>query len=137
MKAYGLTILRVTVGALYLLHAYRLLVVTTPAGTAGFITRAFGLPHPTLLAYIVIAAHGLGGLLLLVGLLTRGAAAVNVLITAMILVRVHVPPHGLLGGPAIFQPGAAGGFEYALLLTAATVTLLLLGSGPLALRPSR
>ncbi len=55
MKAYGLTILRVTVGALYLLHAYRLLVVTTPAGTAGFITRAFGLPHPTLLAYIVIA----------------------------------------------------------------------------------
>ncbi len=137
MKSYGLTFLRVTVGALYLLHAYRLLTVVTPAGTASFVARAFGLPYPGILAWVVIAALGVGGLMLVTGVLTRGAAAVDALIAAVVLVRVHVPPHGLLRASAIIQPGPAGGFEYALLLAVATVTVLMLGSGPLALRPSK
>ncbi len=138
MKAYGPTLLRVVIGGLYLLQAYRLLTVVTPAGTAGFIARAFGLPYPGILAWIVIAAHGIGGLMLLAGVLTRGAAAANALIAAVVLVRVHVPPHGLLrGGSTLIQSAPVGGFEYGLLLTAATVAVLMLGSGPLALRPSR
>jgi putative oxidoreductase len=138
MKAYGLTLLRVTVGALYLLQAYRLLTVVTPPGTAGFIGRAFGLPNPGILAWILIAAHGLGGLMLVAGVLTRGAAAVNALIAAVVLARVHVPPHGLLrGGSTLIQSNPAGAFEYGVLLAVATVVVLMLGSGPLALRPSK
>ncbi|HEV8306483.1 MAG TPA: DoxX family membrane protein [Methylomirabilota bacterium] len=140
MKAYGITLLRVTVGAIYLLHAYRLVAVTTPTATATFIAQTFGLPYPTLMAWLVIAAHGLGGLMLVGGILTRGAAAANALITAVILVRVHVPHGFFLRGPGV-ELGAdrsgVVGVEYMLLLTAATLALLFLGSGPLALRPSK
>ena len=126
MKGYGLTLLRLTVGAIYLIHAYRLLVVTTPAGTATFVARTFGVSHPTLAAWVLITAYGLGGFLLVIGLLTRGAAAATALISAVTLVRVHLP-----------QGVFVLGFEHALLLTVATITLLMLGSGPLALRPSK
>lgn len=129
MKGYGLALLRLTVGATYLVHAYRLLVVTTPAGTATFVAGSFGVQHPTLVAWGLIAAYGLGGLLLVVGLLTRPAAAVDALISAVMLVRVELPQGLSLRAPT--------GFEHALLLTVATIAILTLGSGPLALRPSR
>jgi uncharacterized membrane protein YphA (DoxX/SURF4 family) len=64
--------------------------------------------------------------MLLVGMLTRGAAAVTALVSAVTLVRVQLPQ-------GVLSPS----FEHALLLTVATVTLLMLGSGPLALRPSK
>jgi putative oxidoreductase len=137
VKSYGLTLLRVTVGALYILHAYRLLTVVTPAGTATFVSRAFGLPYPGILGWAVIVAFGLGGLMLVAGILTRGVAAVDALIAGAVLARVHVPPHGLLRGSTLIQAGPASGFEYGVLLTVATVTVLMLGSGPLALRPSK
>lgn len=137
MKAYGLTLLRVTVGGLYLLQAYRLLTVVTPAGTAGIVTRHFGLPYPGLLGWLVIAVYGVGGLMILVGILTRGAAAATALVTAVVLVRVHVPPRGLLHNGALVQAGSVGLFEYGALLLAATLVLLMLGSGPVALRPSK
>ncbi len=140
MKLYGITLLRWTVGAIYLMHAYRLLLVTTPSETAGFIARATGLPHPTVLAWVVIAAHGLGGLLLVAGILTRSAAAVNALIAAVILVRVYLPQGFFLTGAegqwGLYRATVVG-YEYVLLLTLATVAILLLGSGPLALRPSK
>jgi putative oxidoreductase len=114
------------VGALYLVHAYRLLVVTTPAGAGKFAAATFGLPHPGLMGWALIAVYGLGGLMLLVGILTRGAAAAIALVSAVTLVRVQLP-----------QGALSASFEHALLLTAATMTLLMLGSGPLALRPSK
>jgi putative oxidoreductase len=107
-------------------HAYRLLVVTTPAGAGKLAAATFGLPHPGLLGWVLIAVYGVGGLMLLVGLLTRGAAAATALVSAVTLVRVQLP-QGVL----------SSSFEHALLLTVATVTLLMLGSGPLALRPSK
>jgi putative oxidoreductase len=137
VKAYGLTLLRLAVGALYVLHAYRLLVLTTPAGTASAIAQSFTLPYPGLLAWVVIGAHGLGGLMLVLGLLTRPAAAVNALIVAVALARLHVPPRGLWRGGALLESAPVGGFEYGVLLAVATVALLMLGSGPLAVRPSR
>jgi putative oxidoreductase len=137
VKAYGLTLLRLTVGALYLLHAYRLLTIVTPGGAASFVARNFALPYPGLLGWLLIAAYGVGGLLILAGILTRGAAALTALVTAVVLVRVHVPPHGLLRNGALIHTGSVGLFEYGVLLLAATVALLMLGSGPAALRPSK
>ena len=137
MKAYGLTLLRLTVGALYLLHAYRLLTVVTPAGAATFVARTFALPHPGLLGWALIALYGVGGLMILGGILTRAAAAGTALVTAVVLVRVHAPPHGLLQDGALVQAGTIGLFEYGVLLVVATLALLMLGSGPAALRPSR
>ena len=137
MKAYGLTFLRLTVGALYLLHAYRLLTVVTPGGAASFVARQLALDYPRLGGWMLIALYSVGGLLILVGVLTRGAAAATALVTAVVLVRVHVPPHDLLQNGALIQPGTVALFEYGVLLVVATVALLMLGSGPAALRPSR
>jgi putative oxidoreductase len=137
VKAYGLTFLRLTVGALYLLHAYRLLTVVTPGGTASFVARHLALDYPRLGGWVLIALYGVGGLMILAGVLTRGAAAATALVTALVLVRVHVPPHGLLQNGGLIQSGTVDVFEYGMLLVVATVALLMLGSGPVALRPSR
>jgi putative oxidoreductase len=137
VKAYGLTILRLTVGALYLLHAYRLLTVVTPGGAASFVAQQFALDYPRLGGWMLIAIYGVGGLMILAGVLTRGAAAATALVTAVVLVRVHVPPPDLLQSGALIQAGTVGLFEYGVLLVVATVVLLMLGSGPAALRPSR
>jgi putative oxidoreductase len=125
MKPYGITLLRVTVGLIYLLHAYRQLLLSAPLEAASFLGRATGTGHPELWAFAVIAAHALGGLLLVAGVLTRTAALVNGLLALVLLVRVALPQV------------TGVGYEYALLLTAATVALLFLGSGPLALHPSK
>ena len=65
---YAALILRVSTGALFVIHGGLKLFVFTPAGTAGFFA-SIGLPGP--LAYLTIAAEILGGVLLLAGLGTR------------------------------------------------------------------
>jgi uncharacterized membrane protein YphA (DoxX/SURF4 family) len=67
------------------------------------------------------------------GILTRPAAAANGLLTAVTLVRIHIPQGFFLRG----AERAVLGYEYVLLLGVATIALLLLGSGPVALRPSK
>jgi putative oxidoreductase len=71
----GLAILRVTLGAIFLMHGYLGLAVIGPAGISGYTTR-MGYP-PSLgpaLAWYLIVAHSVGGLLLILGLWTRWAA---------------------------------------------------------------
>jgi putative oxidoreductase len=140
MKAYGVTLLRLAVGAIYLMHAYLAVAVTGPTGTASFIGRVTGLPHPTLMAWAVIAAYALGGLLLVLGAFTRWAAAMTALVMAVALVRVHLG-QGFFLSARITDPAAGravvAGYEYVLLLLVASLALLFLGSGPLALRGSK
>lgn len=140
MKAYGITLLRLTLGAIYLMHGYLALVVAGPTATATFLERVAGLPHPTLLAWVLITAHGLGGLLLVLGAWTRWAATANALVMLVSLVRVHLAQGFFLKGVIVDAAAAratAAGYEYPLLLVAATFALVFLGSGPLAVRGSR
>jgi uncharacterized membrane protein YphA (DoxX/SURF4 family) len=123
VKAYGLTLLRVTVGLIYLLHAYRLVRAGGGEGAAA-LTHAAGLQDPAIMLWVLVVIQGLGGLMLLAGAFTRPAAAANALVSGLMLARgVGRVPVGTLELPA--------------LLVAATFALLLLGSGPAALRPSR
>lgn len=133
MKDFGATILRVTVGIMYVMHAYLSLIVFTPAGAADFM-RVAGLPAPVLMAWIVIVVHGLGGLMLIVGLWTRWVAAANAVIMLGALVKVHLPQGFFL---KVMKDGFVGGFEFVLLLLAATVALILTGGGALALARDR
>ncbi|MGH7267149.1 MAG: DoxX family membrane protein [Candidatus Rokuibacteriota bacterium] len=123
MKAYGITLLRVTVGAIFLLHALRL-VRSGGGASVPLVGGVAGLQDPSVGLWLVLGIQGLGGLLLLAGLFTRPAAAANALLSGLGLVRdVGRVPLGSLEFPA--------------LLLAATLALLALGSGPVALRPSR
>lgn len=125
MEGYGATILRIALGVIFLMHAYLALMVMGPRGTAAF-QRSVGVPAPDIGAWYLIVAHGLGGALLILGLYTRWAALANLPIMAGAFVLVHLK-HG-------FFVGRGDGYEYAMLVLAATLAQVFLGPGALALR---
>jgi len=132
MKDFGATILRVIVGVTYVMHGYLSLVVFTPTGAADSM-KAAGLPAPVLMAWIVIVVHSLGGIMLVVGLWTRVAAAANAVIMLGAVLKIHLPQGfftKVIGG----QPA---GYELPLLLLGASVALILTGGGALAITRDR
>jgi putative oxidoreductase len=125
IESYGVTILRVTLGVIFLMHAYLALVVIGVRGAIAF-QRSLGIPLPEVGAWYAIVAHGLGGALLVLGLWTRWAALANLPIMAGAFFLVHLK-QGFFMGPG-------GGYEYVLLVLAATLAQVFLGAGALALR---
>ena len=118
LERWGITILRVVVGIVFVAHGGQKLFVWGFGNVAGFFGQV-GIPAPMVAAVIVTLVEFLGGLALLLGLFTRWAAiplAVNMLGA---ILTVHWK-----GG--FFLPD---GFEFALTLLAANVTLAFLGSG--------
>lgn len=116
------TLLRVTSGVWFLLHAGLKLFVFTPAGTVGYF-QSLGLPGP--LAYVVIAAELLGGLALLAGYKTRLVS----LALSVILIGSIVTPHFAAG---FFFSNAGGGWEFPAFWTLTLWALALLGDGAYA-----
>ena len=72
----GLALLRVTLGTIFVMHGYLGLMVIGPAAVGGYTTR-MGYPAALgpALGWYMILAHGIGGLLLIVGLFSRWAAS--------------------------------------------------------------
>jgi putative oxidoreductase len=133
----GLAVLRVTLGAIFVMHGYFGLMIVGPAGLAGYTTR-MGYPAALgpALAWYLILAHSVGGILLILGLLTRGAALAQVPIMASALFLHHLRQGFFLRGiilDAAAGTAIAGGYEYVLLVLAATLTLVLAGGGALGL----
>lgn len=125
LESYGVTILRVTLGIIYIMHAYLALFVYGVRGTIAF-QRSLGLPLPEVGVWYVIVAHGLGGALLALGLFTRWAALANLPIMAGAFFLVHLKEG--------FFMGKDGGYEYALLVLGATIAQALLGAGAFTFR---
>jgi putative oxidoreductase len=122
MAAWGLTVLRVTVGTVFMAHGLQKALVTGVAGVAGFMAQA-GLPLPMASAIVVTGVETLCGLALVAGFLTRWAAIPLAIVMLVAAAIVHLPA-------GFFLPN---GYEYALTLLAACVSLGLLGSGACAL----
>lgn len=120
---YAALILRVSMGVLFLAHAYLKLFVFTPAGTAGFFA-SIGLPG--FLAYIVMAAEVLGGIALILGYQTRIVALALVPVLLGAVATVH-------GKAGFFFTNEGGGWEYPVFWAIALVALSLLGNGAYAL----
>jgi putative oxidoreductase len=122
---YGLALLRITLGVMFVAHAGLKYVVFTMPGFAGFL-GSIGLP--SLLAWPIVLAELVGGVLLIVGFQAR-------------LVSVALLPI-LLGALVIHWPNGwiftakNGGWEYPAFLIAAQITHILAGDGALALKPS-
>ena len=125
LEIYGATILRITVGVIFVMHAYLALMVMGPRGTIAF-QHSLGLPIPEIGAWYLIVAHGLGGAMLILGLYTRWAALANLPIMAGAFFLVHLK-HG-------FFVGLGDGYEYVMLVLAATLAQVFLGPGALAVR---
>ena len=120
---YGVALLRVSLGVLFLAHGLLKVLVFTPAGTVGFFES---LGFPGFFAYLVIVGEIGGGLLLIAGAYTRIIALALVPI-ALGATLVH------LGNGWVFS-AEGGGWEFPLFLAVTTLAQALLGSGAFALR---
>ncbi len=125
MESYGATVLRVYLGVIYVMHAYLALAIVGPAGMITF-QHNHRIPFPEIATWYLIAANGLGGICLILGIFVRAAALVNVPVMAGALFFVHLK-HG-------FFMGKEGGYEYALAVLGATIAQALLGAGAFTLR---
>ena len=124
MASYGATLLRVSLGIVYVMHAYLALVINGPAGMIAYNVKA-GIPLPEIATWYLILAHGLGGILLVLGIYTRWAALANVPVMLGAIVFVH-----LKNGFWAHQQG----YEYVLVLLVSTVATAMIGGGALSLK---
>ena len=121
--AYGAFLLRVALGLMFIVHsAYLKLVVFTLPGTVKFF-ESLGLPG--IAAHATIAVETIGGLMLVLGVKTRLAAAALVPVVAG-ATWVHWKNGWLF-------TNAGGGWEYPAFLVVATAAQALLGDGAFAL----
>ncbi|WP_115554677.1 DoxX family protein [Xanthomonas arboricola] len=125
--AYGAALLRISLGALFLVHGLTKLLVFTPAGTVGYF-QSLGLPAA--LAYLSMALELGLGLALLLGFYARALALLGVPLLLGTIVSVHGA-----NGFGFSNPG--GGWEYPALWAVLLVVQSLLGDGALALKPAR
>lgn len=124
MARYGVTLLRVVVGAIYIMHAYLALAIFGPSGMIAYQAKN-GIPFPEVGTWYLILAHGLGGICLVLGVFTRWAALANVPVMLGAIVFVH-----LKSGFWVHQ----GGYEYVLVLLLASLALAMTGGGALSLK---
>ncbi|HYF59321.1 MAG TPA: DoxX family protein [Burkholderiaceae bacterium] len=123
--AYGIALLRVALGTMWIAHALlKLLVFGLPGTAAFFETVGFA----GWLAYPVFAVELAGGIALLLGVFARQAALALVPVMA-VAAWVHLPNGWLHTSPG-------GGWEYPAFLVVACLAQWLLGDGALALRRS-
>ena len=126
LEPYGALVLRLVLGVVYIAHAYLAFVVMGPAKAVEF-QRAMHIPLPEIGVWYLIVAHGLGGILLILGLLVRWAALANIPIMVGALWFVHLQQ-------GFFILGNKNGYEYVLVLLGATIAQALLGAGAFTLK---
>lgn len=124
--ALGATLLRVSLGVMWIAHALLKLLVFTLPGTAQFFASV---GFPAFMAYPVFALEIAGGVALLLGVYAR---QVTVLLLPILAGAAWV--HG--GNGWVFS-SPNGGWEYPVFLLVASVVQWLLGDGAFALRRSK
>jgi putative oxidoreductase len=133
MQAWGVTLLRLTVGAVFVAHGLPKLFGpmwgTSPEGTVALFALV-GLQPAPLLAVTVGIVELCGGMALFLGAFTRLMSALLAIIMAVAIWKVHWP-YGFFLNLSL-EPGVGHGFEYALVLFAALFCLMLSGPGVLS-----
>lgn len=116
--ALGMTILRIVIGVVFIVHgAQKLFVFGIGGVTAGF--AQMHIPLPMIAAPVVAIVEFVGGIALVVGLFTRVAAVLLAIDMLGAILFVH-------GRNGFFLPM---GFEFAFSLLGACVALAVAGPG--------
>ena len=113
---------RLIVGVIMLAHGWQKLTEMGPGNFGGQMLAGLGVPLPVLMGYVVTFVEVVGGILLIVGFLSRLAAlllTIN-LVVAVLMVKVNV---GLLSG------SSGTGAELDLALIAGFLVILFAGPG--------
>lgn len=119
--AVTVTLLRIGTGLILAVHG-AMKAMDVPGTAQGF--AQLGIPYPQYAVYLAIAGELLGGLGLLVGLLTR-VAAFGALCSMGVAIFFAHWGHGLLL--------KSGGFEYPLVLALVSLFFITHGAGPVSL----
>lgn len=134
MQSYGPVMLRLCVGAVFVAHGLQKLLGMWGGpgldGTAGMLT-GLGLPYPYPLGVGLAAVETGGGILLILGGLTRSAALALAIDMAVAIWKVHYANGFFLNG----QRG--DGIEFTLVLLGALLSLMLTGAGALSIEQWR
>jgi len=115
----GLLVLRVVVGAIFAAHGAQKIFEYTIPGTIGSFAD-MGVPLAEIAAPVVAFVELIGGILLILGLLTRPVGIILAIDMAVALILVHLP-----AGPWVGD----GGFEFVAVLGVAALALALTGAG--------
>ena len=119
---YAALLLRVSLGVMFIAHALLKILVFTLPGTAQFFASV---GFPAWLAYAVVAAELIGGVLLIAGVYSRWVA--------LALVPVLLGAATVHWGNGWLFTATNGGWEYPVFLAAAALVQALLGDGKYAL----
>lgn len=111
-------ILRVATGLVFAMHGWQKFAGGT-AGVAGFL-GSLGFPAPALMAVLLIAAELGGGILLILGLFTHWVAKILAFVALVAFLSVHATKGFYV---------SEGGYEFIMLLFAASVSLAITGAG--------
>ena len=137
MRAWGLLVLRLAVGTVFIAHGLPKLIPiwgSSPAEAAAFF-QSIGL-HP---AYPLTAASGVietgGGLMVIFGLFATWAALGLLIDTAVAIWKVHLA-HGFFINWTMAR-GVGHGIELHLLLSGALICLMMTGPGLLSIAGRR
>ena len=120
---WGLAVIRIVTGIVFFMHGWQKVTEFGIAGFAGFLSQ-LGIPGASVAAVVVIVVELLGGLALILGLGTRWITIPLAIDMLVALVTVHL-------SAGFFVQN--GGYELVLLLLAASIGLMLAGSGAFAL----
>lgn len=124
-QAIGVTLLRVSLGVMWIAHALLKLFVFTLDGTAQFFESV---GFPGFLAYPVFAIELIGGVALVLGVYAR---QFSLALTPVMFVAATVH-----FGNGWVHTSPNGGWEYPIFLTVASIALWLAGDGAFAVRSS-
>jgi putative oxidoreductase len=125
--ALGYFIVRLALGACFIVHGAQLLFGAFGGGGVEGTTAMFGkmgMPAPRVMAILAGGTQFFGGLAVLTGILTRLASLGLIVVMLVAIVKVHLPHGYLLNSPT------GQGYEYNVALIAMSLLLLLTGPGP-------
>ncbi|MGA2370165.1 MAG: DoxX family protein [Candidatus Korobacteraceae bacterium] len=119
LQPLGLLFLRLALGAIMIVHGWQK-IADHMHGIMGM------LPHlgiPAWMGYLVVAAEFGGGILIVMGFLTRFAAFAFLIDMLVAILKVHLR-NGMTG---------QGGFEFPMACAAIAFALIFFGSGPIGI----
>lgn len=122
---YGLLLLRLALGFMWVVHGLLKVFVFSVPGFAGFLAK---IGMPPALALPIIAAEVAGGLLIMAGVYARQVA--------VLLIPIMLGALNFHAGNGWVFSAPGGGWEYPAFLVVVSVVVALAGEGAYALKPA-